>query len=425
MAFRVYLGISFTLAAMTGLVYTTIVVYRVDTAGLNPLQLVLVGTVLEAAYFVFQLPTGVLADLRSSRACVVVGVGVLGAGLVVEGLLPSFVGIVVAQVVGALGYALVSGALEAWVAGEVGSSSLTRVYVRGSQAGLIGTVLGTAASGWVAGWRTNLPLLIGGAFLLATASTLAFVMPERTRTRRAPKTAGTGGAGGGVEGEAGAVETVRAAWGLIRVRPAFLVVFAVVALVGGWSEAIDRLWGAHLLENFRLPGPDATVWFSVLGVAATLLGLVVTQVIAARAAETMRTLLVIVTALLVTTIVFGLVTNVWIAIGAALALAAARTAFAPVLSAWLVERTDPGVRATVLSTRDMFDATGQVIGGPALGAIGTWWSLRAALVAGSVALAPAAALLVLARRRLRVAAAATPADAAPPGDAVVGGDGAR
>ncbi|MFI5954780.1 MFS transporter [Cryptosporangium sp. NPDC051539] len=385
-SYRVFLGIQFAMAAVSGLVYTTVVVYRVDAAGLNPLQLVLVGTALEAAYFGFQLPTGVLADIGSARACVVAGVAVLGAGCVVEGLLPVFYGILAAQVVGALGYALVSGALEAWIAGEVGTADLTRVYLRGSQAGLVGTLVGTAVSGLVAGVRLNLPLLLGGGVLIAAAAALPFVMSERGR----PATGA----------EAGAGETVRAAWGLIRVRPAFLVVFGVVALVGGWSEAVDRLWGAHLLANFRLPGPEAATWFSVLGVAATLLGLVVTQIVSTRTGDTMTLLLGVVGVLFVTTIVFGLVTNVWIAIGAALALAAARTAFAPVLSAWLVERTDPGVRATVLSARDMFDATGQVAGGPALGAIGTWWSLRAALVAGSLALAPAAGLLVLARRRL-------------------------
>ncbi|TQS41236.1 MFS transporter [Cryptosporangium phraense] len=386
-AYRVFLGIQFATAAVTGLVYTTIVVYRVDAAGLDPLQLVLVGTTLEAAYFAFQLPTGVLADLGSARTCVVAGVGVLGAGCVVEGLLPFFLGILAAQVIGALGYALVSGVLEAWIAGEVGTDGLARVYLRGSQAGLAGTLIGTAVSGFVAGVRVNLPLLVGGGALIVLAVALPLVMSERARTT--------------VEAEPSAAETVRAAWGLIRVRPAFLLVFGVVALVGGWSEAIDRLWGAHLIENFRLPGPEDATWFSILGVAATLLGLVVTQVLAARRRETMSTLLGVVGVLLVTTIVFGLAANVGLAIGAALALAAARTAFAPVLSAWLVERTDPRVRATVLSARDMFDATGQVVGGPAIGAIGTWWSLRAALVAGSAALIPAAGLLVVARRRVR------------------------
>ncbi|GAA3382343.1 tetracycline efflux MFS transporter TetA(P) [Cryptosporangium minutisporangium] len=398
-AYRVFLGLQFAMATVTGLVYTTVVVYRVDVAGLNPLQLVLVGTALEAAYFVFQLPTGVLADLGSSRACVVLGVAVLGVGCVVEALLPTFAGILAAQVVGALGYALVSGALQAWVAGEVGTAGLTRVYLRGSQAGLVGTLCGTAVSGLVAGVRLNAPLLVGGAVLLTTAAALVVVMPERGRVR-------AGDSGGA---EPGAVETVRAAWGLIRVRPAFLLVFGVVALVGGWSEAVDRLWGAHLIENFQLPGPDATTWFSALGVAATLFGLGVTQFLAARAddADTMGVLLGVVAVLLLATVVFGLVTNVYLAIGAALALAAARTAFAPVLNAWLVERTDQSVRATVLSARDMFDATGQVVGGPALGAIGTWWSLRAALVAGAVALAPAAALLLVARNRLRAASAET------------------
>ena len=38
------------------------VVYWVKGAGLNPLQLLVLGTVLEAVYFVLQIPSGLLAE---------------------------------------------------------------------------------------------------------------------------------------------------------------------------------------------------------------------------------------------------------------------------------------------------------------------------------------------------------------------------
>ena len=41
---------------------TTSGVYAIREVGLDPLQLVLMGTVLEGAYLLFELPTGVLAD---------------------------------------------------------------------------------------------------------------------------------------------------------------------------------------------------------------------------------------------------------------------------------------------------------------------------------------------------------------------------
>jgi DHA3 family tetracycline resistance protein-like MFS transporter len=50
------------------------------------------------------------------------------------------------------------------------------------------------------------------------------------------------------------------------------------------------------------------------------------------------------------------------------------------------------VRATVISITNQADAVGQWTGGPALGAIGSVFSIRAALVAGAACMAPALAL---------------------------------
>ena len=50
------------------------------------------------------------------------------------------------------------------------------------------------------------------------------------------------------------------------------------------------------------------------------------------------------------------------------------------------------MRATVLSITSQADAVGQWTGGPAIGLIGNVFSIRAALVAGSLCMAPALAL---------------------------------
>ena len=60
---------------------------------------------------------------------------------------------------------------------------------------------------------------------------------------------------------------------------------------------------------------------------------------------------------------------------------------------WLNQQiTDSSVRATVISITGQADAIGQAAGGPALGAIGNVWGIRAALVAGAPVLAPALGL---------------------------------
>jgi MFS family permease len=87
---RLYLGIEVAMSFGAALGYTTAIVYRVRAGHLNPLDLILLGTVLEIAYFVVQLPTGVLADAVSRRLCVIAGTLLTAAGFVMQGLSPHF-----------------------------------------------------------------------------------------------------------------------------------------------------------------------------------------------------------------------------------------------------------------------------------------------------------------------------------------------
>ncbi len=52
--------------------WTLAPIYFVEEVGMDPLELVLAGTALEIAYFLFEVPTGVVADTYSRRASVVV-----------------------------------------------------------------------------------------------------------------------------------------------------------------------------------------------------------------------------------------------------------------------------------------------------------------------------------------------------------------
>ena len=49
-----------------------IAIYFVQQVGMSPLQLVLVGTVMEISVFVFEVPTGVVADLYGRKLSLVI-----------------------------------------------------------------------------------------------------------------------------------------------------------------------------------------------------------------------------------------------------------------------------------------------------------------------------------------------------------------
>lgn len=59
----------------------------------------------------------------------------------------------------------------------------------------------------------------------------------------------------------------------------------------------------------------------------------------------------------------------------------------------------------------MFDSAVQIVGGPVVGAIGTFASIRVALLAGAAAFGPAAAGIEAASRRIRPRTAGLVAEA--------------
>ena len=112
-AYRVYLILSGAAALLFSLMFTLNMIYEAQVVGLTPLQLVLVGTTLEIVCFLFEIPTGIVADLYSRRLSVIIGFLLVGVGFTIEGLLPFLGAILLTQVLWGIGSTFLSGALEA------------------------------------------------------------------------------------------------------------------------------------------------------------------------------------------------------------------------------------------------------------------------------------------------------------------------
>src|SRR5215510_4269647 len=89
-AYSVYLLSEFTLSLLFSMMFVVDGVYQVSTVGLNALQLVLVGTTLEVSAFLFEVPTGVIADVYSRKLSIIIGYLLMGVGFLVEGFFPFF-----------------------------------------------------------------------------------------------------------------------------------------------------------------------------------------------------------------------------------------------------------------------------------------------------------------------------------------------
>lgn len=88
-AYSVYLFFRFCFSLLLSMATVLSMVYHLEVVGLGPFQLVLVGTVLETSCFLFEVPTGVVADLYSRRRSVLIGIFLYGAGFLMRAPCPG------------------------------------------------------------------------------------------------------------------------------------------------------------------------------------------------------------------------------------------------------------------------------------------------------------------------------------------------
>jgi len=396
--FTLYLILCFSSDFLFWLIFTIDLVYHVTVVELTPFQLVIVGTILEASTFAFEIPTGILADVKSRRLSIIIGYVVMGIGFIVEGSLPLFWAVALAQVVWGLGYTFTSGATQAWIADEVGEARAARAFLRGAQIARIGSLVAIPFSVLLGLVAVALPVVMGGALMILLAGFLALTMSEAGFKPTPPAERTTWGM---------MLKTAQDARQLTRRQPILLTLLGIMFFYGLYSEGLDRLWTAHVLENFTVPWLDAlepAVWFGAIRAVDALGGIAATEIVRRRVdtrrADGLTRFLMLNAGLTVAALAgFALARNFWGALALFWAVGMLRAVVDPLYNAWFNQRIDDSqVRATMFSVTSQVNAIGQVVGGPAVGAVGNR-SIRAALVASALLLSPVLPLYEVIRRR--------------------------
>jgi DHA3 family tetracycline resistance protein-like MFS transporter len=397
-AHRVWIAYCGVEAFAFALGWTVAAVFFVRELDFSPLQLVLAGTALEVAYFVFEIPTGIVADTYGRKRSIIIGAAGLGLGFVATGLANGVWLVLLAAAFMGFAWTFKSGADEAWVTDEVGVENAGRSFQSGAQAARIGSLVGIGAAVGLALIDLRTPIVAGGAVLVVLALVLAVAMPETQFVSARAESLGTVAAMKGTAVDGGA---------LIRRNPLLLLTIGIAFVLGASDEGFDRLWEAHFLEDVGVPGfagLDFVVWFGVLAAGATLLAILVAQPLAGRLsrlgpAGMARTLLASAAVRIAALLAFALAGSFAVAVAAFWAARLVRSLAAPVYSTWLNANVeDSRVRATVLSMTNVFGSAGEWGGGPGIGLVGNVFGIRAALATSAVVLSP---VLVLYGRAIR------------------------
>ena len=365
---KVYLFIEFTASMCFSMMFVVTSLYEATVAGLTPVQLILVGTTLELSAFLFEVPTGIVADVYSRRLSIIIGYVLMGMGFLVEGFFPFFVTILLAQVIWGLGYTFTSGATQAWISDEIGEDSANQLFLRARQLGLFAALIGMGLATLVGANHVALPIQVGAIGVILIGITLAIIMPE-TGFHPTPREDRN---------------TWQHMWhtfdqGLaaVRAKPRLLSIVGVGLFYGIYSEGFDRLWVKHLLDTFELPvlfGNNEVTFFAVLRVAGTVFTILAVRWVEKRV-DTSNPIAIGRAMLLVTGLIsaaligFAVSPLFLLSLGLYLAVNVLRNVAEPLQTAWVNKRLDSKVRATIHSMFGQVDAIGQVMGGPIVAVI--------------------------------------------------------
>lgn len=378
---------------LIGSLFATVqMVYFATRVTSDPFQLVFIWTVFQISVLLFEIPTGVVADVYSRRLSVILGFLATSLGSLFVGAFQTYSTVLLGMVILGIGDALLSGALDAWIADEIGNERVGPVYMRGSQvaqiailAGIpIGTALGTIA--------LNVPILLSGALYLLLALFLTRAMPERgfqpipPEERRSWHTM---------------FSTFKEGVQLVRGRSVLLTILGISAASGLASAGFEGLWTANMLENVAFPtigSFEPIVWFGGINAAVSIMSLIGIELFRRKVdvgsqRVIVRTLMVTASLSTMCMIVFGLLGDFWLAAAAYSLSYSLRIASSPLFKAWINRNVESSVRATVLSMDNQINYLGRIAGGPIIGAIGSATSLQAALVAAGLIRVPVTVLL--------------------------------
>lgn len=328
---------------------------------LEPLELVLLGTIYELSILFFEIPTGVVADLYSRKWSVVISFVVVGIAFVASGHAEQYWVLVVSQVLLGFGSTFVTGAETAWITDELGSAEEAEpLILRRAGYQLWAAVAGIALFAGIAALTTlTTTLTTIGLVYAAWGAVLAVAMPETNFVR----TVG--------EGWRSFIAMLQSGWRQsYQVRPLRILVIAV--FIGGLAkEAIDRLDIQRLVD---VGLPDDIDQVLVVGAIVAANSIVGAGMLAAAKRRARGASVVPAMAALLVGVAAGILLlaqmNVLALAGLGLILQGGFfLTTVPLVTTWANTFASSENRATVHSFVGQAEAFGEILGGIALGSV--------------------------------------------------------
>jgi len=393
---RIYLLLTLLSTLAASFIWGINTLFLLD-AGLNNTEAFAANAFFTLGMVVFEIPTGVVADVRGRRASYLLGAITLLVSTLLYLLMwhieAPFWGWAVSSVFIGLGFTFFSGAVEAWLVDALNhhgfSDDLESVFAKGQTTAGVAMLTGSVAGGFIA-QATNLgvPFILRAVLLGLTLAAAFFLMKDVGFTP--------------VEGM-GPIQEMRA---ILRAsidngwrRPPIRWVMLAAPFTMGVSFYAFYAMQPYLLELYG--NSEA---FGIAGLAAAIVA--GAQILGGLAVPLLRKVFSRRTDVLVVSGVLSVASlaliawtsSFWVAISLLVVWAVAFSAATPMRQAYLNGLIPSEQRATVLSFDALMGSSGGVAAQPALGRVADVWSYSASYAVSAAISVAAIPFFVLARR---------------------------
>lgn len=393
---NVYLVLTLFNTLATSFIWGINTLFLLD-AGLSNAEAFLANAFFTIGQVIFEVPTGIVADLKGRRMSYILGTLTLAAStLLYFGAWMThapFWAWAISSILLGLGYTFFSGATEAWLVDAMTyadyKGEMESVFAKGQAVAGIAMLAGSVAGGIVAQLTDlGVPYILRAGFLLIDFGLAVFFMRDWGFTP---------------EKSTGLVKDVRTLFGTsidmgLR-KPAVRWIMLGAPFASGVGFYVFYALQPHLLNLFGDPKA-----YSIGGLMAALFAL--TQIVGGLAAPLIRKLFKLrTTALLLGEILgvggllfLGVASNFWLAVGIITVWALLFSCIMPIRQSYLNTLIPSKQRATVLSFDSLMGSAGGVVIQPVLGRAADLGGYMQSFLLGGVIQALAIPLAILARR---------------------------
>lgn len=368
---RTYLTLQLFNTLAASLIWGINTLFLLD-AGLNNLEAFAANAFFTAGFVLFEIPTGVVADLRGRRTSYLLGLLTLAISTALYLLMwyvhARFWAWAMSSLLLGLGFTFLSGAFEAWLADALDHAgfkeTLESVLARGEIVEGSAMLVGSVAGGVIA-QATNLgvPYVIRALFLVLNLVFAFALMHDVGFTPAKGKRATQ---------EIKSILGASIEYGLGN-RPVRWIMFTA-PFTGGVS-----IYAFYAMQPYLLELYGKSTAYSVAGLAAAIVagaqiagGLLVPYI--SRVFGRRTTVIVVCHVISVIVLaVIGFVPNFWVAVILLVLWGLMFSAVTPIRQGFLNALIPSQQRATVLSFDSMFGSTGGVVIQPVLGKAADVW----------------------------------------------------